>query len=50
MDVIRFLVELVSTQVRTLQFVETEIELLQAREVADGRRDATCAWTREFPC
>ena len=35
---------------RTLKLVLHEIEPLQVREVADGRRDGACARAREFLC
>ena len=35
---------------RTAELVLKEIELLEVREVADGRRDGACAWAREFLC
>ena len=33
---------------RTAELVQEEVELLQVREVADGRRDGACARAREF--
>ena len=35
---------------RTLQLIRLELEVLQVREVADGRRDGACARAREFLC
>ena len=34
----------------TAELVLVEEELLQVREVADGRRNGACAWAREFLC
>ena len=35
---------------RTAELVGVEFELLEVREVADGRRDGACARAREFLC
>ena len=35
---------------RTAELVLVEREVLQVREVADGRRDGACARAREFWC
>ena len=38
-----------STQ-RTTELVVVEVELREVREVADGRRDGSCAAARKFSC
>ena len=35
---------------RTAELVVEEFEILEVREVADGRRDGACARAREFLC